>query len=192
MSKIGVLGGSFDPIHNAHIEVAQKAVFEFELDFVIFVPAYLPPHKQKLEVSDVHRLNMVSLGIENNHKFLLDTFEIESKKIIYSFQTLDYLQKKYFKDKIKLIVGSDTFNQLDTWKKPEYIAKKYGFFVMQRPNVVTDINSKYYKYACLSKTLMKDIASTQIRTMIKNNENVDDFIPKKVLEYIKDNNLYGK
>jgi nicotinate-nucleotide adenylyltransferase len=192
MAIIGVFGGSFDPIHNAHIEISQKAICEFKLDFVVFVPAYLPPHKKRLEVSDEHRLHMVSLGIENNSKFLLDKFEIESKKVIYSFQTLDYLQKKYPKDQIKLIIGSDTFNQLDTWKNHEYIAQKYGFFVMQRPNVVTDINSKYYKYTCFSKTFMKDISSTQIRTMIRNNENIDNFIPKNILKYIKDNNLYGK
>lgn len=192
MSKIGVLGGSFDPIHNAHIEIAKKAVYEFGLDFVVFVPAYLPPHKKKLEVSDQHRLHMLSLGIENNSKFVLDKFEIESKKIIYSFQTLDYLQKKYSEDKIKLIIGSDTFNQLHTWKNPDYIAEKYGFFVMKRPNISVDINSKYYKYSFFSQTLMRNIASTQIRKMIKNNENVDNYIPKKVLEYIKDNNLYGK
>lgn len=192
MSKIGVLGGSFDPIHNAHIEIAKKAVCEFGLDFVVFVPAYLPPHKQKLEVSDEHRLKMVSLAIENNPKFLLDEFEIKSKKIIYSFQTLDYLQEKYFRDNIKLIIGSDTFNQLNTWVNPDYIAEKYGFLVMKRPNIVIDLNSKYYRFSLFSQALTEDISSTQIRKMIKNNENVDGYISKNILNYIRDCNLYGK
>ena len=192
MSKIGVLGGSFDPVHNAHLEIAKKAFDEFGLDLVIFVPAYLPPHKKKLEVSDEHRLNMISLCIESNPKFLLDKFEIESKKIIYSFQTLDYLQNKYSGNSIKLIIGSDTFNQLNTWKKPDYIAEKYGFLVMKRPNVIIDLSSKYCRFSLFSQILTEDISSTQIRKKIKNKEDVAGYIPKKVLNYIKDRNLYGK
>lgn len=193
MRKIGVFGGSFDPVHNAHIETARQAVDEFGLDFVIFIPSYLPPHKLRLQASSQDRLNMLSLAVKNNSKFLIDTFEIQNKRIVYSFETLDYLQKKYYKDILKLIIGSDTFNQLDEWVKPEYIAEKYGFFVMKRPDIAVDFNSKYSKYAVFSEFLMKNISSTQIRDMIKNNAaDIESMVPKEVLKYIKENNLYGK
>jgi len=193
MRKIGVFGGSFDPVHNAHIETAQQAVDEFGLDCVIFVPSYLPPHKLRLQALSQDRLNMLSLAVKNNGKFLIDTFEIQNKRIVYSFEMLDYLQKKYYKDILKLIIGSDTFNQLDEWKKPEYIAEKYGFFVMKRPDIAVDLNSKYRKYAVFSEFFMKNISSTQIRDMIKNNAaDIEKLVPKEVLKYIKENNLYGK
>jgi len=193
MRKIGIFGGSFDPVHNAHIEAAQQAVAQFGLDFVIFIPSYLPPHKLRLQASSQDRLNMLSLAVKNNCKFLIDAFEIQNRRIVYSFETLDYLQKKYYKDILKLIIGSDTFNQLDEWEKPEYIAEKYGFLVMKRPDVIIDLNSKYRKYAVFSEFFMKNISSTQIRDMIKNNAaDIEKLVPKEVLKYIKEKKLYGK
>lgn len=192
MANIGILGGSFDPIHCVHLEIANQSLNEFKLDFVIFIPAYLPPHKNKLEVSDKHRFEMLLLALENRKNFIIDDFEIKSKSVVYSYQTLDYLQKKYPNDTIKLIIGSDSFNQLDTWKKPDYIAEKYGFIVIKRPNVELDKKSNYYKYADISYFTAQDISSTMIRNMLKINQDVENKLPWKVLEYIKKYDLYKK
>ncbi len=194
MAYIGVLGGSFDPVHNSHLEMANCAVEEFGLDLVIFLPAYLPPHKNKLDASSCDRLNMLVLALDDKSNFVIDKFEINSRKVIYTYQTLDYLRQKYCADKISLLIGSDTFNELDTWRKPDYIAEKYGFIVMRRPNIAINQENKYSKYAVFSKVLIKDISSTVIRDFLagdKKDIEKKNLVPEKVLEYIVKRGLYG-
>ncbi|MFA7074479.1 MAG: nicotinate (nicotinamide) nucleotide adenylyltransferase [Endomicrobiaceae bacterium] len=191
-SKIGVLGGSFDPVHCAHLEAAFQSVSEFGLDLVVFVPAYLPPHKIKLEVSGIHRYRMLALAVGNRKKFVIDDFEINSKRKVYSYETLDYLNRKYAGNKIKLIIGSDSFNQLASWERPEYIAERYGFIVIQRPGSQPDVESVYYKYADISKFKAHDISSTAVREILKKNGDIKGKLPGKVLDYIKKNELYKK
>lgn len=192
MSVMAVFGGSFDPVHNAHLAIAQKAVDEMGADVIIFVPAYIPPHKKSLVADSKHRLNMLSLALEKRTEYLIDTFEIDRKSSVYSFQTLDYINKKYSGNSIKLLIGSDSFNMLETWEKPEYVAKKYGFFVMQRPDNIANINSRYYKYGIFSKTLIEDISSTRIRLYMEENISAAHLMPESVWRYIKENKLYGK
>ena len=148
---LGVLGGSFDPVHNAHLNMADTALKEFDLDKIIFVPAYIPPHKLKLIASEKDRYNMLSEVIKDNNKYEIDTFEIDSKKVIYSYQMLDYIKSRHNVDSIKMIIGADSFNQLPDWKNIEYISEKYGFIVFPRPNINIDVQSPYYKYCCFSK-----------------------------------------
>jgi nicotinate-nucleotide adenylyltransferase len=188
---LGVLGGSFDPVHNAHLKMADTALKEFDLDKIIFVPAYIPPHKLKLIASEKDRYNMLSEVIKDSNKYEIDTFEIDSKKVIYSYQMLDYLKSKHNVDNIKMIIGADSFNQLTGWKNIEYISKKYGFIVFPRPNINIDVQSPYYKYCCFSKYLMEDISSTNIRQCLKEKKDILQFVPKQVAEYIKKKGLYN-
>ena len=188
---LGVLGGSFDPVHNAHLKMADTALKEFDLDKIIFVPAYIPPHKLKLIASEKDRYNMLSEVIKDSNKYEIDTFEIDSKKVIYSYQMLDYLKSKHNVDNIKMIIGADSFNQLTGWKNIEYISKKYGFIVFPRPNINIDVQSPYYKYCCFSKYLMEDISSTNIRQCLKEQKDILQFVPKQVAEYIKKKGLYN-
>ncbi len=192
MSVMAVFGGSFDPVHNAHLAIARKAVDEMGADVIIFVPAYIPPHKKSLVADSKHRLNMLSLALEKKTEYIIDAFELEQKSSVYSFQTLDYINNKYAGNSIKLLIGSDSFNMLETWKNPEYVAEKYGFFVMQRPDNVADANSRYYKYGVFSKTLIENISSTQIRLYIKENISAAHLMPESVWRYIEENKLYGK
>ena len=189
---LGVLGGSFDPVHNAHLQMAQTALKEFRLDKIIFVPAYVPPHKSKLVACETDRYNMlvdVTNGIE---QYEIDTYEIDSKKSVYSYEMLDYLQTKHKNDSIKMIIGADSFNSLSLWKNSEYIVKKYGAIVFPRPNIEIDVKSPYYNYCLFSKTVMKDISSTQIRKQLKNKKSILKYVPKQVAEYIKKKNLYNE
>ena len=188
---LGVLGGSFDPVHNAHLKMADTALKEFDLDKIIFVPAYIPPHKLKLIASEKDRYNMLLETIKDNKQYEIDTFEIDSKKVIYSYQMLDYLKGKYIKDNIKMIIGADSFNNLFAWKNIEYIVKKFGFIVFLRPNINIDVQSPYYKYCCFSKYLMEDISSTNIRQCLKEKKDILQFVPKQVAEYIKKKGLYN-
>lgn len=188
--NIGILGGSFDPIHNAHLQIAKTALNEFNLDKIIFVPAYIPPHKIKLVESDIDRYNMLFNVIKDIKQYEIDTYELDSKKTIYSYQMLDYMADKYKNSKIKMIIGADSFNQLDLWKHPEYIAKKYGFIVFPRPNIKIDIKSPYYDDSDISKTIMQDISSTNIRQCLREKKDMSKYVPKQVFDYIKEKGLY--
>lgn len=191
MADIAIFGGSFDPVHNAHIETALLALKEFNLKSVIFVPAYLPPHKVKLQVSQTHRVNMLKLAIKNFDGLSIDLFEVNSKKVIYTYQTLDYLQKQTT-DKIKLLVGSDSYEKLSTWKNIDYIAQKFGFLTLQRGDIKIDSKNKFYPFTTIGKTVVENISSTKVKQMLKEKDiNVIKYIPKDVFEYIRKNKLYG-
>ena len=189
--NIGVLGGSFDPIHNAHLKMAKTALEEFNLDKIVFVPAYIPPHKSKLIASEKDRYNMLFDAIKDTKKYEIDTYEIDSKKVIYSYQMLDYIKSKHTTDTVKMIIGADSFNNLITWKKSEYILQNYGFIVFPRPNITIDIISPYYKYCCFSKNIMEEISSTDIRQYLKDNKDISKYVPIQVARYIKKKNLYN-
>ena len=190
--NVGILGGSFDPIHYAHLKMAEISLKEFNLDKIIFVPSYLPPHKSGLFASAEDRYNMIYNVIKNNSQYDIDTYEIDLKKTVYSYQMLDYFESNYKSCCIKMIIGSDSFNNLYTWKNVEYIAKKYGFIVFLRPNVKININNPYHKYCIFSKYNIKNISSTVIRQKIKDKEDILQYVPKQVFEYIKDKNLYNE
>lgn len=188
--NLGILGGSFDPIHNAHLQIAKIALKEFNFDKIIFVPAYIPPHKLKLVESDIDRYNMLFNVIKDIKQYDIDTYELDSKKTIYSYQMLDYMADKYKTSKIKMIIGADSFNQLPSWKNSEYILKKYGFIVFQRPNIEIDKKSPYYKCCDISKTMMQDISSTKIRQYLREKKDISQYVPKQVFDYIREQGLY--
>ena len=190
--NIGVLGGSFDPVHNAHLQMAETALKEFNIDKIVFVPAFVPPHKLILFASEKDRYNMLYNVVKNVSQYEIDTYEIDSQKTVYSYQMLDYIKSKYVADNIKMIIGADSFNNLSTWKNIEYISKEYGFIVYPRPNMKIDMNNPYYKYCDFSKNIMKDISSTTIRQKLKNKEDISQYVPKQVFEYIKKKNLYNE
>jgi nicotinate-nucleotide adenylyltransferase len=190
--NIGVLGGSFDPVHNAHLQMAETALKEFHFDKIIFVPAYVPPHKFKLVACETDRYNMLLSVIKDIEQYEIDTYEIDSKKSVFSCEMLDYLQSKHKNDNIKMLIGADSFNSIHLWKNTEYIVKKYGFVVFPRPNIKIDTESPYYKYCLFSKTVMKDISSTDIRNCLKNKKSILKYVPKQVFEYIKKKNLYNE
>lgn len=190
MNKLAILGGSFDPVHNAHIQMAKCAIEEFSLDKIVFMPAYKPPHKNRLSVSAEDRHNMLSLALQSYKNFVIDTYEIDSGKEVFSYQMLDYCKQKYNNYEIKMIIGSDSFNQLDSWKNIEYICKNYGFYVLQRPNIIINRESSYYNYCKFSKSVMPKISSTEIRDKIKFGQDISSVIDAKVLAYIKEKKLY--
>ncbi len=190
--NVGVFGGSFDPIHNAHLRMAATALKEFNLDKIIFVPAYIPPHKIKLVAAEKDRYNMLFDVIKDFSEYEIDTYEIDSKKVVYSYQMLDYIKSKHESDDIKMIIGADSFNNLSLWKNTDYIVKKYGFIVFPRPNITIDVESPYYKYCKFSKYVMEDISSTDIRQYLNDKKDISELVPKQVADYIKRNGLYSE
>lgn len=190
MKHLAIFGGSFDPVHNAHIEMAKCSLKEFNLNKIVFVPAYKPPHKINLTASAEDRYNMLKLALKQYPEFDIDVYELSLRKEVFSYQMLDYFKEKYNNYTVKMIIGSDSFNQLSIWKEPEYICKNYGFYVLLRPNIEVNKLSPYYKYCEFSKTIISDISSTYIREKIKLKQDISCFVDKTVLTYIKEKKLY--
>lgn len=192
----GIFGGTFDPVHNAHLELAGCAYKELDLEKVIFIPAYIPPHKQGRKITDEHhRMNMLELALAGHEEYEISDIEIQMKGASYTARTLTILKEKY--DKLFFILGADSFLALEKWYHPEIIFQKAHIACASRNDVdISCLEEKahYYeaKYGGVCKILhMSDtpISSTLIREQIANGIK-PDCIPDAVYDYIEENRLY--
>jgi nicotinate-nucleotide adenylyltransferase len=187
--RIGILGGTFDPVHNGHIYLAKKACATLRLDKIIFIPTYLPPHKKDIKITSArHRFNMLKLAIQDNKKFKLSDMEIKRRGRSYSVETLRRLRKKYGKKaKLFFITGSDSLKELHNWRNLQEILKLSRFVVIERPgyklNNVPD-------GVIVIKIGAKDISATDIRNRLRTNKPVGRLIPRLVKVYIHRHELY--
>jgi len=148
LKKIGLIGGTFDPVHNGHLHLALQAQKLFDLQKVIFVPAYRSPHKLDLKpVSCEHRLTMLSLALENQPSFYLDKLEINKNKVSYTIETLKDLNSLHPDWEIFLILGADAFKEIDTWKQSSQLLDFCSILVGTRPgaelNLTASIQRKF-------------------------------------------------
>ncbi|HEX7357844.1 MAG TPA: nicotinate-nucleotide adenylyltransferase [Ignavibacteriaceae bacterium] len=190
MSTVGIFGGTFDPIHNGHLITAQSVKELRNLEKIIFIPAYISPHKQHAKASGAqHRLNMLKLAIENIPFFECSDFEIKQHTISYTIDTLREFKKYY--DKIDLIIGYDNIFQFHTWKEPDEILKLANVVVLKRKSS-HPINyvDKYVESANFVETRGIEISATDIRNRVHAGLPIYYLVPEKVLEYINKNNLY--
>ncbi|HZW37895.1 MAG TPA: nicotinate-nucleotide adenylyltransferase [Ignavibacteriaceae bacterium] len=189
MSKIGVYGGTFDPIHNGHLITAQAVREIRNLDKIIFIPAFVSPHKLNvISSSNEHRLNMINLAIEGVDYLECSDMEIKRKDISYTIDTLTELKKSY--KEIELIIGYDNLFKFDTWKNPQEIVKLVKLVVLKRKSIITGITNQYFDKAEFVDTPIIEISGTSIRERVKNNMPIDFLVPDKVKQYIYKNNLY--
>ena len=190
INKIGILGGTFDPIHTAHVKLAEIAMVECGLDKVLFIPAGSPWMKSdKVITESEHRLNMVNLAIENNPSFYSSDIEIERQGNTYTIDTLKELGVDKLKKEYYLILGSDSYKEINRWKNPEKIIEMVGIILFNRkgdPPPET-INQTVF----IIKEEIEDISSTIIRTKVKNKDSLQGLVPQNVEEYIFTNNLYN-
>lgn len=189
--KVGIFGGSFNPPHIAHKKIAEILLKGKFLDKIVYVPTgnkYTKP----LLIPAEHRYNMLKLFIENNKHLEVSDFEIK-KSLVYTYETLDYFQKKYKNDEIYFILGTDNLRQINTWKNADYLLRNYKFLVIKRndDNIDKMLSSLgKYQENVIPFDFSQDVSSTAIRNLIRNDMDVSNFIDKKVLEYIKAYNLY--
>ncbi|MDP4115340.1 MAG: nicotinate-nucleotide adenylyltransferase [Bacteroidota bacterium] len=188
--KIGIFGGTFDPIHVGHLIEAQYIREIRNLDKIIFIPAYISPHKtEQLTSNAADRLNMLKLAIEDVPYFEYSDIEINKSVVSYTIDTLKVLIKKY--DEIELIIGFDNIKKFDTWKAPDSILKLCKVIVIKRePGNEVHPRNKYMDMAVYANTPQIDISSTEIRERVSNNLPVNFLVPEKVNKYILENNLY--
>jgi nicotinate-nucleotide adenylyltransferase len=191
LGKVGIFGGTFDPIHFGHLITAQTLLEKRNLSKIIFVPSYISPHKINYQFSDPnHRLNMTKLAIESNPTFEVSDFEINRDEISYTYNTLLEFSNLY--SEMELIIGFDNLVTFDLWHKPDEILKIAKLVVMKR-TYDKEIKSpnKYFGEAEFVDTPTIEISATEIRERIANQISVEYFLPKKVIEYINQNKLYS-
>ncbi|MDR2351393.1 MAG: nicotinate (nicotinamide) nucleotide adenylyltransferase [Endomicrobium sp.] len=191
MSKIAIFGGSFDPVHKSHIQLVKFALESCDFKKVIFVIAYTPPHKSKQYANIDDRIAMLSIATKGLPQIEISLYELLKKKIVYSYQALDYFQSLYPEDEIYMIIGSDSLLELPTWKNIDYLSSRYKFMVVKRPGVKIKKDTKYLDRCIVAQNETKDISSTKIRQMIKEDSKKSKlFLDKKVYSYIVKRRLY--
>ena len=197
MCRVGIIGGTFDPIHLAHIYIAEEAKKKLNLDKVIFMPAGIQPLKTDKKVTEASlRLEMVQKAIEGKIGFEVSDYEIKKEGKSYTYKTLEHLYKEY-KD-LYFITGADCLLDIDKWKEIEKIFSLCKFVVFTRPgynnnelvNKKRFVEEKYNGDIILLEVPGIHISSTEIREKIINNEKVDDILPAVVLDIIKEKGLY--
>ena len=195
--KIGLFGGSFNPIHDGHIHLAKSINDEVRLDKIIFIPSKISPHKSNKEyVSNEHRFNMCKLAIQDIPNFEVSDFELSREGISYSIYTVRYFKEKYPTDELYLLIGSDMLLTFNEWKEYQEIMSKVTLAVISRENGDYDTLlkkskelSKYGKII-IPKVSPIEVSSTGIRKNIRFNKDYSCNLNEKVVQYIKSNNLY--
>lgn len=188
-SKIGILGGTFDPVHNGHLITAQFVREKRNLDRIIFIPCNISPHKTDLLSSSAeHRLNMVKLAINNIPYFDYSDYELKAEGVSYSYNTLLYLSEKY--ESLELIIGYDNLLVFDKWHQPDEIIRLVSLVVMKRKTDIEEKRNRFFEKAVLLDTPTIEISSTDIRERVRNNLPVDFLVPESVKKYIYETNLY--
>jgi len=207
--RIGIFGGTFNPIHIAHIRSAVSVYETFMLDKIIFVPTGIPPHKKKSVADKVLRYKMVEMAIEGIDFFDISRIEIDKNSINYSIETVQSLKKQYVNDNLFFIVGTDAFYCLDSWKDHINLTKMISFILMRRPEYnLKPIIDKYQnelnfqevkeckKYEFKKQAVYVhtpeafDISSSMIRERIKENKNIRYLVPERVENFIKERGMY--
>lgn len=188
--RIGIFGGSFNPPHKMHKNIALNLIENGYLDKVIYVPTGNKYSKEEL-IDSKHRYNMVKLMIQNYKNLELSDYELKNT-LTYTYQTLNHFQETYPTDKIYFICGSDNLKEIRKWKNYEYILNRFKILVIKRNNddindILSNINSENIEVANIK---LDNISSTYIRQNIMNKPKILREIGRDVFNYINQENLY--
>lgn len=200
VKRIGIMGGTFNPIHKGHLALAKTAKREFALDQIIFIPSGKPPHKALGDVVNKEdRFNMVKLTIGKRKKYSVSRLELDRPGYSYAVDTFNALKEKFGKEtKLFYIMGMDSINEILDWKKPLELFKLCEFIVGTRPGSRVRTLKRLLKFPPLQKEvdkihlmeLKEDISASEIRNRLKNGKSVRELLPRVVANYIKEHRLY--
>ena len=198
MAKIGILGGTFDPIHYAHMYMGAISADELELEMVVFVPNGTPPHKSTVETPGSVRLEMTKLAIANNTIFTVSDYEITKDGVCYTIDTVRHFKQMYPGDELYFIIGEDSLSYLEQWYDAKNLFKLCEFIVIGRGGYESDIEGKISELSCKHGFICHyieapelDISSEGIRKRICAGKTVDYLLPRELIEYININNIYS-
>lgn len=187
--QIGLFFGSFNPIHNGHLIIANTIQQHTKLQEIWFVVSPQNPFKNSQSLLPIHdRLHLVNLAIDNNPKFRASDIELNLPKPSYTIDTLTHLKEKFPQHTFSLIIGGDNLASLSKWKNSEILLRDYDFYVYNRNEknnpLLTPKNIHYLDFPLL------EISSTYIRNEIKSGRSIQYYVPEKVWQYIDSYNLY--
>ena len=213
MQKIGLLGGTFDPVHKGHLQLGEKVLEKFGLDKIVFIPAAHPPHKNGAVVGDVeHRLEMLRLALDENHRFELSRIEVSRNTASYTFDTILELKRKSGDRALyHFIIGYDALAEIETWyrwkdllttanfivavrpgyslKEIQQLLKRNGFFP-DKGNEIRWVNEQHDNEVLFLTSEIVDISSTDIRSRIAADKSWSELVPPGVADYITSHRLY--
>ena len=211
LRRVGIYGGTFDPVHNGHLEVARRVLEFFELDQVVFVPACVPPHKRNASITSAfHRFAMVALATAADQRLLVSTIELDAPDRPYAVDTVARMRDE--RRRLFFIIGADSWSEITTWHewqrlvgmcdlivvtRPGYVAEpKTDNFVdvrgMEGRSVIELIESEANPRVFLTDVAMVDVAATEIRSAVRAGdfEKLQTKVPPSVAAYIEKHGLY--
>lgn len=200
MKKIGILGGTFDPVHYGHLRLAEDAAASGKLERVVFIPAKLSPFKLNNKVAPAQeRLDMVRLAVEDNPLLEVSSCELDSEGISYTYLTMRKMKQIWGEDsQLFFITGTDAFLKIEKWKEAEELLSSYAFIVGSRPGYREDeLDTCIERVRRVHNTVVIkidnrkfDISSTEVRRRAAMRLSAKDLIPEKVENYIRMRGLY--
>jgi len=212
-NRVAAFGGTFDPIHTGHVEIARAVVSEFRLDRLLLSPAHRPPHKRSQGITDAyHRHAMSVLATLDEPKTVVSTIELESPDRPYTFETIERLKGKLGPaTELFFVVGADSFEEINTWREPERLMTSTNWIVVTRPghSIASSHLDERFRSAIveqhdgesgpissdgyhiyLTRCVNKDTSSTEIRRMVRDGESIEAHVPARVADYIARYELY--
>ncbi len=198
--KIGIMGGTFDPIHMGHLILGEKAYEQFQLDQVLFMPSGNPPHKRHREgrATDVQRIEMVRQAIAGNPHFDLLLDEMYQDGYSYTYRTMERLKQQNKDVEYYFIIGADSLFDFESWKNPERICQNCKLLVAGRGRVTREqlleqmekMGQKYHGIFLELDVPTLDISSKMLRHWIFRQETIRYYVPDAVCDYIQKENMY--
>lgn len=197
--RIGIMGGTFNPIHMGHLIMAENAYEQYQLDEVIFLPSKNPPHKRSADlVKEEDRKKMISLAIDGNSHFSMSTLEFEREGKTYTIDTMEILRKENPSNEYFFLIGADSLYNLESWHRSEDLMGMTSFLVATRDqysykemNVFAEsLKEKYGADIAFLNTPTIEIASRELREKVRLKKSITYYVPERVREYIRTHKLY--
>jgi nicotinate-nucleotide adenylyltransferase len=197
--RIGIFGGSFDPVHNGHIEVAKCFIEKFDLEKCIVHPANISPFKTDAisKISNEHRMNLINLAFEETPEVIVDNYELNKGGVSFTIEFVDYLNDIYPNAKFYLLIGTDQAVNFQDWKDYQRIIELVTLVIENRnqemnEDELADLLASYpqFKKPKLLEVPAIDISSSLIRDKLTDAESIEGLVPEKVRDYIEEHNLY--
>ena len=200
--RIGIFGGTFNPIHMGHMIMAEKVCQQHHLSKILFMPAYIPPHKYVNDLVEAHhRYQMIKAVISGKSKFEVSDLEIKREGKSYTIDTVQEILDHYGKDcEVFLIMGADSLNELELWKNIKRLSQLCHFVIVNRPGFKTEASTRLVEIIGSNNILDMErlrveinpvgISSTDIRKRLNDGVQIKDLVPECVEGYIKEHSLY--